>query len=148
MGFDTLLYSLQERGHRILLAHPERSPAIQRSPELLEQFVSDGMLSSITAASLRGEFGGTVKRFTFELLERDLVHNVASDAHDARHRRPGIGDAFEAAEDELPGISERAKWMTVDVPKAILDGGPVPAPPGAPPRRRRRGLLRRVARSR
>jgi protein-tyrosine phosphatase len=148
MGFDTLLYSLQERGHRIVLAHPERSPALQRHPELLERFVADGMLSSITAGSLRGDFGSTVRRFTIDLVERDLVHNVASDTHDARHRRPGIADAFEVAEEDLPGISERAQWLTVDVPRAILDGGPVPAPPGAPPRRRKRGLLRRVARSR
>jgi protein-tyrosine phosphatase len=148
-GFETLLHQLQARGHRIVLAHPERSPALQRRPELVEELVGAGMLSSITAGSLRGDFGSTVKAFAFELLERDLVHNVASDAHDARRRRPGIADGIEAAAQELDGVEERAQWLTVDVPRAVLDGGRVPPAPGDPPaRRRRRGLFRRGGRSR
>ena len=147
-GFETMLHHLQARGHRIVLAHPERAPAFQRRPELLRGLVGAGMLTSITAGSMRGDFGTTVKRVTFDLLEEDLVHNVASDAHDARRRRPGIADAFDAAEKELPGITERAEWMTVGVPRAVLDGGAVPPAPGAAPKRRRRGLFRRAARSR
>lgn len=147
-GFENLLHQLAGRGHRVVLAHPERAPALQRDPEILQRLVDAGMLSSITAGSLRGAFGSTVKRFAFDLLERDLVHNVASDAHDARRRRPGIADAFAAAEEELPGIGERERWMTVDVPRAVLDGGPIPPAPGSPPRRRRRGLFRRARRSR
>lgn len=149
VGFDGLLHGLMLRGHRIVLAHPERSPAIQRNPDLLEQLVRSGMLSSITAGSLRGDFGGTVRRFTIELLEQDLVHNIASDAHDARRRRPGMDGVLEAAEEELPGIGERFAWMTVDVPRAILDGGPIPRAPGEPPQRRRKlGLFRRGGRTR
>ena len=147
-GFESLLHQLQARGHRIVLAHPERSPTLQRDPSILRGLVDAGMLSSVTAGSLRGDFGSTVKRFTFDLLEQDLVHNVASDAHDARRRRPGIADAFEAAASELPGIEERAEWLTVDVPRAVLDGGPVPAAPGEPPRRRKRGFFRRASRQR
>lgn len=147
-GFENLLHQLQARGHRVVLAHPERAPALQRDPEILRRLVDAGMLSSITAGSLRGDFGSTVRRFTLDLLEHDLVHNVASDAHDARRRRPGIADAFAAAEEELPGLGERQEWMTVDVPRAVLDGGPVPPPPGKPPRRRKRGLFRRASRSR
>ena len=148
-GFDMLLHQLQARGHRIVLAHPERSPTLQRHPEVLESLVDAGMLSSITAGSLRGDFGSTVQRFSFDLLEQDLVHNVASDAHDARRRRPGLDGAFEAAAQELPGIEERVDWLTQDVPRAILDGGPVPRAPGEPPaRKRRRGLFRRGGRSR
>ena len=148
-GFETLLYHLQARGHRIVLAHPERSPTLQRSPDLVADLVSAGMLSSITAGSLRGDFGSTVKAFSLDLLERDLVHNVASDAHDVRRRRPGIADGLEAAAEELDGIEERAEWLTVDVPRAVLDGGRIPPAPGDPPaRRRRRGLFRRGGRSR
>ena len=148
VGFDSLVQTLMVRGHRIVLAHPERSPIMQRHPEILERLVAAGMLGSITAGSLRGDFGNTVRRFTLDLLERDLVHNIASDAHDTRRRRPGIDGAIEAAEEELPGAGERLEWMTVDVPRAVLDGGPVPPAPGEPPKRRKRGLFRRGGRSR
>lgn len=147
-GFDTLLHHLQARGHRILLAHPERSPLLQRDPAKLRALVDAEMLASVTAGSLVGRFGSTVQRFTHELVEEGLVHNVASDAHDARRRPPGMAAEIAAADAELPGLAERTEWMCVEVPRAILDGGPVPAPPGDPPRRRRRSLLRRVARSR
>ena len=146
--FDALLLRLQERGHRILLAHPERSPAIQRRPELLGRLVEAGMLCSITAGSLVGRFGSTVQRFTHTLLEEGLVHNVASDAHDAVRRSPAVLDALEEADRDLPGLAEHVGWLTVDVPRAVLDGGPVPPAPGPPPARRRRGLLRGASRRR
>ena len=147
-GFDTLLHQLQARGHRILLAHPERSPVLQRDPALLQGLVDAGMLCSVTAGSFVGLFGSTVQRFTFDLAEAGLVHNVASDAHDTRRRPPGVLGALTAADEDLPGLADRTEWMCVDVPRAILDGGPVPPAPGEPPRRRRRGLLRRASRRR
>lgn len=147
-GFDTAVQALAARGHGIVLAHPERSPMLQGDPEVLRRLVEGGMLTSITAGSLLGRFGSTVKSFAFWMLEEDLVHNVASDAHDAARRPPGLGEALHAADAELPGVGERAEWLTVSVPRAILDGGPVPGPPAPPPARRRRGLLRRGGRQR
>ncbi len=147
-GFERVLHDLQARGHRIVLAHPERSPALQRDPAKLQALVDAGMLSSVTAGSLRGAFGRTVQRFTFELFEAGLVHNVASDAHDARGRPPGMREEILAADAELPGIAEQAEWLTASVPGAVIAGEEVPPPPVPAPRRRRRGLLRRVARSR
>ena len=148
VGFDTLVYELQARRHRVLLAHPERSPALHREPERIEMLVDAGALCSITAGSLTGRFGSTVKRFTFDLVERGLVHNVASDAHDVVRRPPGMAAPLEEADGELPGLADHAEWLTVDVPDAILACAPVPPPPGPPPKRRRRGLLRRAGRSR
>ena len=146
-GFEQLLHHLQARGHRIMLAHPERSPALQRDPERLARLVDAGMLSSITAGSLVGRFGSTVQRFTHQIVEAGLVHNVASDAHDAVRRPPGMLAAIEEADADLPGLAAEAEWLTVEVPGAVLHGGPVPPRPGDPPQRRR-GLFRRAARRR
>ena len=146
-GFDSILYALQARGHRIVLAHPERSPVLQRDPALLERLVDAGMLSSITAGSLVGRFGSTVQRFTHEIVEAGLVHNVASDAHGTARRPPGMRAELEQADADLPGLADRAEWLCTDVPTAILEGGPIPPEPGPPPRRRR-GLFRRAGRSR
>ena len=140
-GLDRLLHRLQAQGHRLLLAHPERAPEFHRSPDMLERLVEAGMLTQITAGSLVGRFGSTVQRFTFDMVAAGLVHNVASDAHNAERRPPGMGAEIEQADADLPGLLDQAEWMCEQVPRAILDGGDIPAAPGPPPQRRRRKLL-------
>ena len=85
-----ILLDLQRRGHRIVLAHPERCPVFHREPELLEALVDAGALTSLTAGSLVGAFGRDVRRFALELVRTGMAHNVASDAHDELKRPPVI----------------------------------------------------------
>lgn len=134
--FDPMLMTLQVRGHHVVLAHPERCPAFMRQPERLERLVGTGMLCSITASSMSGRFGNTVRRFTLDLLRRGLVHNVSSDTHDLVRRPPGLLDPFEAAEAHLHGLSDQRGRLTQDAPAAILAGESVPSPPHLRPRRR------------
>jgi protein-tyrosine phosphatase len=133
---------LQQKGFRILLAHPERIHAFQRNIGLLERLVDQGCLSSVTASSVSGHFGGSVMRFTKELFAHGLVHNLASDAHDARFRSPALRPALERAVEALPALEPWLPYLTEDVPRAILAGE---TPPGtAPVIESRRGVLRRL----
>jgi len=141
---EKIVFELRLSGHEVLLAHPERCPAFQRDPGLLRRLVDKGALVSITAGSMTGDFGGTVRRFCLDLLAEGLVHDVASDAHDDDRRPPGVAGAFEAAERELPGVSDRREWLTQLVPAAILAGERLPAPP--PPPGRARGGWRKLTR--
>jgi len=127
--FDVLLLKVQERGESIVLAHPERCPLFQRQPERLARCVEAGILCSITAGSLRGDFGERVRRFSLEILGAGLVHDLASDAHDHLSRTPSLAGAVEAVEDELPGVSAQAEWLTSVAPAAILAGERPPPPP-------------------
>ncbi len=124
-GFDHALDTLQGRGHRIVLAHPERCPAFQRDPHRLERYASRGMLTSITAGSLEGRFGRTVKTFAERLMRSGMVHNVASDAHDAGPRR---GPAIESILDDS-GFGAQADWLARAVPLAVLSGTGIPPRP-------------------
>jgi protein-tyrosine phosphatase len=119
-----IVQAVQRGGSRVLLAHPERCPAFHRDPRLLGALVDEGVLTSITAGSLVGRFGGQVRRFARQLVHEELVHNVASDAHDLAERAPGLASELEQA-----GIGALAEWLTESVPAAILDGGPVPERP-------------------
>jgi protein-tyrosine phosphatase len=139
--FEPMVLDLHARGHRVLLAHPERCPAFQRDPARLERLADAGVLVQITAGSMVGAFGSTVRRFTAGLLRDGLAHVVASDAHDAVKRPPGLTAGFAALERELPGIGEQQPWLTEAVPRAILDGTPLPARPPLP---KPAGLLRRL----
>ena len=52
---EGLVFALQVRRHRVLLAHPERSPLFLRRPERLATLVNQGVLVQITAGSLLAE---------------------------------------------------------------------------------------------
>jgi protein-tyrosine phosphatase len=119
-----ILLDLQRRGHRIVLAHPERCPVFHREPELLETLVDAGALTSLTAGSLVGGFGRDVRRFALELVRAGMAHNVASDAHDELKRPPSI-----AAELERAGLEPLESWLTEEVPGAILAGEEIPPRP-------------------
>jgi protein-tyrosine phosphatase len=123
-GLDALVLDLQRQGHRIVLAHPERCPAFHRDRRMLEALVRSGVLTSITAGSLVGSFGSAVRAFALQLVEDELVHNVASDTHDPVRRPPSIAGELEQA-----GLGELADWLTVQVPAAVLDGGEIPPRP-------------------
>ena len=141
--FDLLLHALRARGHRIVLAHPERSPSLQRDLDRVGGLVDAGMLCSITAASLVGGFGRTARHVALRLVEADLVHNVTSDAHDVVRRPPGLREAVLAAAVEAPRLAGRLRWLTDEVPRAILAGEDAPPPPAGTPNRRRRWSWRR-----
>jgi protein-tyrosine phosphatase len=129
---DIIFQGLHRRGEAILLAHPERCPLFQREPERLVGLVEAGLLCSITVGSIWGQFGEDVRRFTMEILRRGLAHDVASDSHDHRLRPPGVADAFERAERDVPGIGAQREWLTRLAPAAILAGEPLPPKPRLP----------------
>lgn len=141
-SLEQAVYEVRLQGHQVLLAHPERSAALQREPDRLVQLVEAGALCSITAGSMRGQFGDTVRRFTLWMLAEGLVHDVASDTHDHRRRTPDLLAGFQDADRDLPGLAEQAGWYTRDAPAAILDGQALPPRPDPP--KRRRGLLGRL----
>ena len=128
-NIELAVRSALNSGQKVLLAHPERCPTFQRRPDTLRELVATGVLCQITAGSLSGRFGRTVRRFSIELLREGLVHDLASDAHDAERRPPQLADALLGLHRELPGIEAQVDWLTRDAPAAILAGSPLPPRP-------------------
>jgi protein-tyrosine phosphatase len=128
-GLEMGIETLRRRGHdHIVLAHPERIPAFQRDPDLLERLVGDGFLTSVTAGAFAGRFGKDVERFARRLLAEGLVHDVASDAHSVQRRPPELGGPLTAA-----GLDAgQVDYLARAVPEAILAGAPLPPPPAMP----------------
>jgi protein-tyrosine phosphatase len=132
-GLDVMVADLQRRGYGVLLAHPERSPSFLRNPDLLGELVERGALAQVTAGSLTGSFGDAVRRAAHTMLEQGLVHVLASDAHDERHRPPDLGQALDGPQ---------AEWMTQAAPAAVVEGRPLPERPPLPRRGGVRARLR------
>ena len=125
--FEALVLAVHTRGRPVLLAHPERCPTFLRRPERLEPLVEAGVLLQVTASSLSGQFGGTIQEKSRQWVERGWVHVLASDAHDAYRRPPGLREPAEGA-----GIDDGLiDWMTEAVPRAIVDGTAIPERPAS-----------------
>jgi protein-tyrosine phosphatase len=136
-GVEQAIRAVAGRGHRVLLAHPERCPAFQRDPAALRRLVDDDVVRcQLTASALTGAYGGPVQRLALRLLDDGLAHVVASDAHAAVGRPPGLREHLDGA-----GRGELVEWLTELVPGAIVHGDPLPASP--PPRLARQRWWRR-----
>lgn len=138
---EDALFDAQVRGFTPVLAHPERSPVFQKDVERARRLVERGVLLSLDVGSLAGRFGSTVRTAAIELMHDELVHNIASDAHDLTRRPPGFSQALEEAEQDLPGIRSQMGWFVNEAPAAILSGQPLPDRP-EPLKPRRSRLLR------
>jgi protein-tyrosine phosphatase len=119
VGAANMLYQLMSKGFVPIISHPERNRGFAARPELLFEFVSMGCASQVTAASLTGELGKEVRATAGLFLVNNLVHIIASDAHRAIGRPPGLSHAVEAAA-KIIGES-KARAMVTEVPRAILE---------------------------
>ena len=121
---------LREAGLTPVITHPERNALLARDPEQIRQWVQTGCRVQVTAQSLLGRFGRKVRAASDELMRRELVHFVASDAHDARHRPPVLAEAYRDIARRYGG--ERAEALFVTNPRKVLTGEAVEARPAEP----------------
>jgi protein-tyrosine phosphatase len=114
-----------------VIAHPERNETIQRNPTSVGPLVEAGALLQITAASVDGRLGRAPAACSRRLIELELAHLIASDAHAPDVRHVGLSGAVDAV-----GSGALAEWLTRSVPEAILEGADLPARPVRPHQRR------------
>lgn len=131
---DALWARLEEAGLRIILTHPERNELLRQRIDMIERWVDSGRFMQLTAASLLGGFGREAQRFSVRLLDSGLVHFVASDAHDLERRPPRLDQAWRWLAGRYG--AEFASRLTIDNPRAAVEGRPLPPGRHAPPRPR------------
>ena len=83
-----------QRGFIPIVAHVERYDVSRLDRTLVNELLEVGALLQLNADSIMGVHGYRVKWFCNRLLRSGVVHFVASDAHDARHRPPLLRKAF------------------------------------------------------
>lgn len=92
---DKLLYDLQIEGKIPVIVHPERNQEIIERPEILYRLINNGALSQVTASSVCGIFGKKIKSFSEQLIESNLTHFIASDAHNTNKRAFHMAHAYD-----------------------------------------------------
>ena len=140
LDLPDVLLTLSDRGFTPVLAHPERNADVQGDPERLVSLVEAGVLIQVTAASVDGRIGKRAQDCGRGLIEDGLAHLLASDAHHASVRAVGLAAAARAV-----GGGALGRWLTRDVPSAILVDAEIPPRPHVA---RRDGWLGRLLGSR
>jgi protein-tyrosine phosphatase len=118
---DTLIARvahLAERGHRTLIAHPERHLSADMY-ERIAALIANGALVQATADFfLRERFADGMRM----LAEQGLVHVLSSDAHSSHGGRPlHMREAFERLA-EIDSVAPHLEWMRDIAPRAIVEG--------------------------
>jgi protein-tyrosine phosphatase len=117
---EDIFARLRDAGMTPIITHPERNGLLRQRVEHIAKWVDQGARVQVTAQSLTGTFGRKAHDFSCELLDRGLVHVIASDGHDCE-RRPPVMDAARAWLQKQYG-SALAEALFVTNPRGALSG--------------------------
>lgn len=90
-----VFYDLKVMGYQVVLCHPERYREIIDDPNLLYNWIRDGIYAQLNASSLTGIYGKRVKRAAEILIKHNLVQLIGSDVHSVNHRSQCLIDGID-----------------------------------------------------
>jgi protein-tyrosine phosphatase len=139
-AIDDTLHSLQLKGLRPVITHPERNAILRRQPQRLAKWARLGCFVQVTAGSLTGGFGPRAQEDSLCWIARGIVHLVASDAHNTRRRPLRLHAAYDVVREQFG--EKKARALFVENPMAAFEGRDLPHVPEIPdeqvsPRRKR-----------
>ncbi len=81
-----------------VIAHPERQRPFLENPELLRDLIEMGCISQVTATSIAGGYTEEIRVAADDMMKENLIHVIASDAHDTVVRPFNLTNALDILE--------------------------------------------------
>ncbi len=133
----TLTHELCVAGWVPVLAHPEMIPFLGADLDLMARLAEAGALFQVTAMCVSGDAGPRFQALCDRMIERGLVHFVASDAHGTARRPPDLHRARRRLAERWG--EELAERLTAGNPRRVIEDRPLKALPAVPETRGRAG---------
>ena len=118
------IYTLLMNGYRPILAHAERYRNIRIKKSGLEDLIEMGCYIQLNADSIMGKLGFEIRQFTRKLLKKELVHFIATDAHDATKRVPKLSACAEYVTKKYG--EDYASYLLYDNPYEVIRDKEIP----------------------
>lgn len=122
---EPLFFELRMKGIVPIIVHPERNAKFRENPDLLIPYLEMGCAAQLTAPSIVGVFGKSIKKTAQEMIERNLVQMVASDAHSVNKRTFYLKEAYAEIE-KICGARKVTQMQ--QVAKDIVNGDVIDYP--------------------
>ncbi|USK63490.1 tyrosine-protein phosphatase [Peribacillus frigoritolerans] len=90
-----VIYELLLKGITPIIVHPERNKELIANHKLLFELVQEGALTQITSGSIIGKFGKSIQSFSNKIIQHNLAHFIATDAHNIGSRGFTLQQAYE-----------------------------------------------------
>jgi len=81
-----------------VIAHPERQEPFLENPDLLRELIQMGCISQVTATSIVGGYTEEIREAAHDMMAENLIHVIASDAHDTVLRPFNLINALDVIE--------------------------------------------------
>ncbi len=119
-GTNELVFNLKANGIIPIIAHAERTLPFQKNPELVRQLVKSGARVQVNSYGLTRRASAKERKCAKWLLQKRLVHFIASDTHSLKSRPPILSIALEYAAHIVGEIE--ARCLVYDNPRQIING--------------------------
>jgi protein-tyrosine phosphatase len=116
--------ALGNAGMTPIITHPERNPILRESMQRVVEWAEQGCVVQVTGSSLTGFWGDRARKAALWLMEHEVVHVLATDAHEMEKRVPILSRSRDAAA-EICG-QEIAEALVEQNPRAIIENQPLP----------------------
>ena len=126
--FEDSVFQLMVAGVIPVITHPERLTWIEGHYDVFKRLVKGGAWMQLTAGSVTGRFGKRPQYWAERMLDEQLVHILATDAHHPRRRPPLLAEGRDAASRRVG--EQEATHMVCTRPQGIVDNLEPGALPG------------------
>lgn len=119
INMDQVIYLLLQAGKVPIVAHPERYSYVRENPNMLLEYIEQGVLFQTNYGSIIGMYGNEIKETAKRLLTHNMIHFLGSDNHRVNTVYKHIPEALKTLEKWIG--EDKVQELTTDNPECILN---------------------------